>query len=960
MRNKRLVGFLTLFTSLFCIYYLSFTFISNRIQNKATIYATDENGNVCFAKKQQFLDDAWKKPVYKFFALSYTYEEVKEKELALGLDLQGGMHVTLEISPIDLIKSLAGNSKDEIFLEALSGASIKQKEQPNESFTKLFYKEYKALAPNSSLNSLFAIAANSTRIAYNATDKEILKTIDNEIESAIERSFDIIRARIDKFGTSQPNMQHLKGTNRIQIELPGVSNPERVRKMLQGVAQLKFWEVYALEDLVESLESIDQFLVAEQKTLDEVTSSSEQGKSENSPLFHLLKRSGGGLSYETKDVNTIQAILDRKDVKALLPRNLKWCWDAKSRINKNTGEELLTLYAIKQGNNGEAALEGDMVSDAQQVFDPNGQPVVNMQMNATGSRIWKKVTAASIGKQIAVALDDYIYSAPVVNTEIPNGSSQITGNFTIEEAQDLASILKAGSLPVPVKIVEEAIVGPTLGQESQQQGIMSMFIGLLVVIAFMMLYYAKGGVIANSGLLFNMLFIIGILAQLGAALTLPGIAGIVLTIGMSIDANVLIFERIREEIAAGSKIKQAVNVGYSKAFSSILDSNITTFLTGVILYLLGQGPIRGFATTLMLGIVCSFFSSVYITRYIITSILERKSNPNISFSFKWTTNLFTGINIDFIKNRFKAYIFSLAVIIIGFVCILKQEGLNLGVDFTGGRAFVVAFGKAIDPSQVRDTLIESFEGQSTEVKTYGSSDVLKITTSYLINDEDEEAEYRVKSTLIDAIQNSCNLQVVEVESDKISENSFAIISSSKVGSSMAKDIQSSAMRSILFSLLMIFIYIVLRFRKWQFGLAAVIALLHDMLVVFSAFGIARAFGVAFEIDQVFVASVLTIIGYSINDTVVIFDRVRELFKKPSLTLNQTVNASINETLSRTIITSFTTIIAVLVLFLFGGQVLRGFSYAMLVGVVFGTYSSIFIAMPLVADLSRGKAKDAKK
>lgn len=951
MRNKRLVGFLTLFTSLFCIYYLSFTFISNRIQNKATLYATDENGNVCFAKKQEYLDDAWNKPVYKFLGLSYTYEEVKEKEIALGLDLQGGMHVTLEVSPVDLIKNLAGNSQDESFLEALSAASIKQKQHPNESFTKLFYTEYKNLAPNSSLNPIFATAANSNRIAYNATDKEVLKAIDNEIEAAINRSFDIIRARIDKFGTSQPNIQHLTGTNRIQIELPGVNNPERVRKMLQGVAQLKFWEVYPLEELVDSLERINQFLVSEQEFLNNV-SSNDESKQKNSPLFYLLK--GNGLMYATKDVPTIQSILDRKEVKALLPNNLKWCWDAKSRINKNSGEELLTLYAIKQGRNGEAALEGDMVSDAQPVFDSNGQPAVSMQMNANGARAWKKVTAANIGKQIAVALDDYIYSAPVVNTEIPNGSSQISGNFTIEEAQDLASILKAGSLPVPVKIVEEAIVGPTLGQESQHQGIISMCIGLLVVIVFMMLYYAKGGAIANAGLLFNMLFIIGILAQLGAALTLPGIAGIVLTIGMSIDANVLIFERIREELASGSNIKQAVNVGYNKAFSSILDSNITTLLTGVILYFIGQGPIKGFATTLILGIICSFFSSVYITRYIISSIVERKNSPIISFSFAWTRNLFTGIHIDFIKNRFKAYAFSLLIIIIGAVCIFKQKGLNLGVDFTGGRAFVVAFGKAMEPSQLRDTLTESFEGQSTEVKTYGSSDVLKITTSYLINDEEEEAESKVKNIVIDTIERSCNLQVVEIASDKLSDNNFAIVSSSKVGSSMAKDIQSSALKAILFSLLMIFLYIFMRFRKWQFGLAAVIALIHDTLIVFSAFGIARAFGITFEIDQVFVASVLTIIGYSINDTVVIFDRVREFLQKPNLTLQQTVNASINETLSRTIITSFTTIIAVLVLFLFGGQVLKGFSYAMLVGVVFGTYSSIFIAMPLVSDLSSNK------
>lgn len=945
MKNKKLVGFITIFTSIFCIYYLSFTFISSNIQRKAAEFATDEHGNVDFSKKNQYLDSVWSTSVFKFLGFSYTYEEIKEKELALGLDLQGGMHVTLEISSIDLIKSLSGDNQDKNFLDALAIASLKQKQNAKSSFTKLFYEEFKVLAPGTQLKDIFSNASTKDKIPYESSDKDVLRIIDRETGEAIYRSLEIIRARIDKFGTSQPNIQHITGTNRIQIELPGVSNPERVRKMLQGVAQLKFWEVYDLDDLAKSIQAANDLLVAEQQIED-------SSKGEPTSVSELISLSKGGLAYALKDVPNIQIIIDRKDIKALFPQNLKWCWDAKPTKIGKSGEEVLRLYPIKTSKEGKAALEGDMVSDASLASDDQGRPSISMQMNTAGSRIWKKVTAQNIGKQIAVSLDDCVYSAPVVNTEIPNGNSQITGNFTLEEARDLASILKAGSLPVPVKIVEEAIVGPSLGEESQHQGVMSMAIGLLVVIFFMMVYYAKGGIVANAGLLFNMLFIVGILAQLGAALTLPGIAGIVLTIGMSIDANVLVFERIREELAAGVPLKHAISAGYSKASSSIIDSNITTLLTGVILYIFGQGPIKGFATTLILGIVCSFFSSVYITRYIITTILDKRPYSNITFSFAWSKNIFNNFNIDFIKNRVKAYIFSTLIIIIGFTCIFKQGGLNFGVDFTGGRAFIVAFGKAIDPSEVRDNLSHNFENQSTEVKTYGSTDVLKITTSYLINEDSEDSEEKVKRSLIGAIEKSCGVNYVDDISSKLSEDSFSIVSSSKVGSSIANDIKNSAMKSILFSLVMIFLYIVVRFRKWQFGLAAVLALLHDTLMVFSAFGIARAFGVSFEIDQVFVASVLTIIGYSINDTVVIFDRVRELLKTSKLNIKNVVNPAINETLSRTIITSATTIMAVLALFIFGGEVLRGFSFAMLIGVVFGTYSSIFIAMPLVADFSK--------
>ena len=652
MKNKRLVVFLTIIVSLLCFYYLSFTYMAAKVQKKATLHATDEHGHIDFAKKQAYLDAVWKQPVYKLLGVQYTYEEVKENELGLGLDLQGGMHITLEISPVELIKGFSGGNKDKAFLVALAQAQQQQPLQPQTSFTTLFYQAYQKQCPEGKLRDIFATAANRSRLSYESTDKEILKIIDQEIDRAIDRSFEIIRTRIDRFGTTQPNIQRLQGTGRIQIELPGVNNPERVRKLLQGVAQLQFWEVYEVPALGEALQAINDMLVAEKKALSPTKTPTsapvtqdiervEQSAHETgiqpedapamSPLFKLL-RGGYGLVYAVADTEVIKSILDRSDVKSCLPNDLQWLWDVKPHALQD-GTEVVSLYPIKQRRGGQAALEGDVIIDARQVFDDRGQPAVSMQMNSSGARAWKRVTANNIGRRIAITLDHHVYSAPVVNTEIPNGSSQITGKFTIEEAKDLANILNAGSLPAPVKIVEEAIIGPTLGKKAQAEGIASMLLGLGLVVLFMMLYYAKGGLIANIALLFNLLFILGTLAQLNAVLTLPGIAGIVLTIGMSIDANVLIFERIREELQAGALMKIAIDRGYQKAYSSIIDSNVTTLLTGVILYMLGQGPVRGFATTLMIGIISSFFSAVFITRVLMSWIVSRGQEDRLTFSF---------------------------------------------------------------------------------------------------------------------------------------------------------------------------------------------------------------------------------------------------------------------------------------------------------------------------------------
>lgn len=951
MRNKGFVVFLTLLISLLCVYYLSFTWVAVLVQQKASVHATDENGHIDFAKQQAYLDALWKKPVYNLLGLQYTYEKVKENELALGLDLQGGMHVTLEISPVELIQGLAGGSKDPTFLAALAQAQKQQLRQPQGSFTTLFYQAYQAQPNAGRLSDIFATAANRTRISYESTDKAVLQCLDEELDKAIDRSFEIIRARIDRFGTSQPNIQRLQGTGRIQIELPGVNNPERVRKLLQGVAQLRFWEVYEMPDLGAALQAIDKLLAAEQPATPQAPT--EEGTTvEDDAMSLLFKRLKGtyGLAYAVDDVATINSLLTRSDVKALLPNDLKWLWDVKPHKLQD-GTAVVNLYPIKQRRSGLAALEGDVITDARQVFDDRGRPAVSMQMNSQGARAWKRVTANNIDRRIAIALDDYVYSAPVVNTEIPNGSSQITGSFTIEEAKDLANILRAGSLPAPVKIVEEAIIGPTLGKKAQTQGIASMLIGLSLVVLFMALYYAKGGLIANLALLFNLLFILGILAQLNAVLTLPGIAGIVLTIGMSIDANVLIFERIREELQAGASMKVAIDRGYQKAYSSIIDANITTFLTGAILYFLGQGPVRGFATTLMIGIVSSFFTAVFITRVIMSWLVSQRRENRLTFSFAYSRNLLSHLNIDFLKLRRWAYAVSLGFMAIGLGLMAHQGGLNLGVDFTGGRSYVVAFDQPIEPSALKTQLAEHFNDQGTEVKTYGSNNVLKITTSYLMQEESSEADEKVQQALIKGMQELTGLTPAD-PTTAVQKGTFAIASAAKVGATIAGDIKAAARKAIFSSLVIIFFYILVRFRKWQFGLAAVIALFHDSLVVLAAFAMARAFGHTFEIDQVFIAAMLTIIGYSINDTVVVFDRVRERRRiQPSSNFLAMANRSINETMSRTLITSLTTLIAVVILFIFGGEVLRGFSFALLIGIVFGTYSSIFIATPLAIDLS---------
>lgn len=992
MRNKGGVIFITVVITLLCLYYLSFTFVSNNIQEDATVYATDEAGNVDFIKKQQYLDSVWRQPVYKLLGASFTYQEVKETELGLGLDLQGGMQVTLEIDPSDIIRGLAGRNLDDQVEEALKQADQVTRNEGG-TYTNNFVAAMQSIDPDRSMADIFATAANRGRFDFNTPDAEIIDEINREVEDAIDRSFNILRTRIDRFGTSQPNIQRLEGSGRIQIELPGVDNPERVRRLLQGVAKLEFWEVWDISEYAGQLQAVNNLLVAEQKAqresqkqtedlaselgaeeetqeqvegdstltdeLEQALQESDQDElgSQISPLISL-NRSQFGLSYALKDTAQINRIIQRDDVKALLPNNLSFAWSISA--TEDSAEGLLELIALRKGRNQEALLAGDVITDARQSFDQTSRPAITMAMNANGAKTWRRITGENLGRRVAIVLDNYVLTAPTVQTEISGGSSEITGDFEIEEARDLANLLKAGALPAPTRIVEDTIIGPTLGKEAQQQGIISIVAGLALVVIFMFIYYAKGGGVAILALGFNIFFILGILAQLNAALTLPGIAGMVLTIGMSIDANVLIFERIREELRKGVKLLTAIKLGYEKAYSSIIDANVTTLLTAIILYTLGQGPVKGFAITLIIGIICSFFSAVFITRVVIEWMSRKGEATKINFSFPWSSSLLTNPSFNFMGGRKKAYIGSGIFIAIGMVVILMQGGLNLGVDFTGGRSFVVGFPDAVPASEVKVALTEAFENAGVEAKTYGTNTNLKITTSYLIEDDTDEADLRVREALISGLANFTNLPYVEDGEKIMEEGGFSVLSSSKVGATIADDIKSASQQSIFFSLIAMFLYILLRFRTWQFGLGAVVAVFHDVLVVLSAFALAGVLGFSFEVDQVFIAAILTVVGYSINDTVIVFDRIRENLENTlSKNFEKIFNEAINETLSRTLITSVTTLLVVVILLVFGGEVLRGFSFSILVGILVGTYSSVFIASPLVVDLTSKSLEKAQ-
>ncbi|MCY4419216.1 MAG: protein translocase subunit SecDF [Cytophagales bacterium] len=1002
MKNKAGVIGLTVVISFLCAYYLSFSFLSKRVEDRAEIFSQRVDGSIDHRVRQAYLDSVWNEPVLDILGISFTYKELKETELNLGLDLRGGMHVSLEISPGPLLQELSGYSQDSSFRVALAQTQQRLGRGEKGYFLDIFEEAFHAHDPDKSLASVFAHIGNRNKINPSFSDVEVMEVLERELEQAIDRSFHILRARLDQFGTSQPNIQRLQGTQRIQVELPGVDNPERVRKLLQGVAKLEFWEVKALADIEPHLRSINDLLVrqdtshlaslsekkdekgqldkdedlsdlfSEEDSLatqdkdsptDSIAQEDEKDKEDVKPknvsdLLALLK-SNQALVYEVKDTLRINRLLGKKEVKALLPPDIRLLWAALP-TQSSSDLSLLELYPIHAPRGlHKPPLGGEVIRDARQALDEFARPSVSMQMNSKGARAWRNLTRDNIGKQIAVVLDDRVYSAPVVQSEIPNGSSQISGNFSIEEAKDLANILKSGALPVPVRIVEDVVIGPTLGKKAQRQGIISILCGLGMVVLFMILYYAKGGLIANVALAFNVFFILGILTQLNSSLTLAGIAGIVLTIGMSVDANVLIFERIREEMRQGVGLRKAIDLGYSKAYSSIIDGNATTFLTALVLYLLGQGPLKSFSITLMIGILCSLFSAIFITRLILFWLTKKSTTEEaVRLHYGWSKNFLIGKTFSFVDRRKKAYLFSATIILLGLVAFLHKGGLNLGVDFLGGRSYVVSFSTPIlSPSEIKTELSPLLEQKGVEVKTYGDPKTLKITTSYLIASADEHADKEVRDRLIKGLGEITGFSYTPRDSISSSgdEDHFWIASSSKVGPTIARDIKESSLRSLILSLVVVFLYILFRFRQWQFGLGAIIALFHDVFFALGIISLLHFFGIALEIDQIFVAAMLTLVGYSINDTVIIFDRIRESLQLRSYENKSTIfNTALNKTLSRTMITSATTLFVVVILLLFGGAALSSFSFTLLVGVLIGTYSSVFIAAPSILDFSNKK------
>lgn len=978
MQNKGIIKFAAIVLTLLSLYALSFTFVTNKVENDAKEYAKGD-----LSKEKRYLDSVSNLPVYPLF--NHTYQYVKQREIQLGLDLKGGMNVTMEIELSALVKSLANNPTDASFNQALGNAQTKLISS-RESLITLFVQEYEKIAPTGKLATFYSTKENADEIKITASNADVKSFLDKQATSAIERSFNILRTRIDKFGVTQPNIQLQEGSNRILVELPGVTDKERVRKLLSGSAKLEFYETYDNQEIFPLLQNINNILAAKQpKTEAKPTLSADSSKTDatkpallsakkdstskdsadvnalakSNPLFALLSPATSqgtngqqGLSFgptvgyaNLLDTAKINAIFAQPDIKNIIPANIKLLWGVKS-INPDT--KVFELYAIKPtGINGEPALAGDVISNAREDFDQRGNPEVVMVMKTDGSREWKRITAAAAGrpedendnKSIAIVLDNSVYTAPRVSGEIPNGISSISGNFTVDETKDLANVLKAGKLPAPAKIVGEYVVGPTLGKESIDKGLVSSIAGLLVVLIFMVAYYSRAGWVANVALLANLFFLIGVMSSVGAVWTLPGIAGLVLTIGMAVDANVLIYERIKEELALGKSFRLAVADGFSNAYSAIIDSNVTTLITGVILMVLGSGPILGFATTLVIGIVISMFTAIFISRLILDRSVDK--DKAISFSNPFTVNLFKDSNFDFVKGRRKFYIFSSIIIVAGLVSIFTR-GFSLGVDFQGGRTYVVDFQKEVSTLDVRNALKDAFENDAPEVKSYGNG--VRITTDYLINDNSQGIEEKVEGRLNDGL--------------KKLNTPYEIKDAQKVGPTVANDIKTSAIWAVLLAILAVFLYILVRFRKIEFGLAAIVALAHDVLVLLAIFSLLNGFvPFSLDIDQAFIAAVLTVMGYSINDTVVVFDRVREYLNEPKNkreALPTIINNALNSTLSRTVVTGMSTIFVLIILFIFGGEILRGFSFAMLIGVIFGTYSSLFVATPFVVEFIRKK------
>jgi SecD/SecF fusion protein len=1004
MQNKGAIRLFAILLALVSLYQLTFTYYARKVEKEALEYANIRGGSEASLEdlrrfEVRYLDSIAHESVYNFLWLrQYTYMECKSREINFGLDLKGGMNLILEVKVSDIVQALSNYNQDENFLRAIAIAEEREKTSVRD-FVALFGDAFDEVAPNGSLAAIFNTIELREKVQYNSSNEEVLRVLRTESRAAIDNAFNIISTRIDRFGVTQPTVQRLQKDGQVLIELPGITEPERVRNLLKGTASLEFWETYDNQDIFnylvqahEVIARMEQSRVAQAPVADEAeltviesdtvltVEEDELGllrdledqvvdttDSETTSLFTLLQpsgRSGGPVIgvAAARNMAQIDEWLSIEQVRAVLPRDLRLMWTVKAIPSADlqfwvpdagqTRESYFQLVAIRStSHDGRPPLEGDAITNASDRVSATGSFEIEMSMTSEGAKTWARLTKANVGKSIAIVLDGYVYSFPTVQNEIRGGQSSITGNFSPEEAKDLANILKSGKLPAPARIVEDTVVGPSLGQEAVDAGLNSFIWAFVVVLLYMLFYYGfRAGLVADFALISNMFFVMGVLAAFNAVLTLPGIAGIVLTIGMSVDANVLIYERIREELRGGKGLRLAISDGYKNAFSAIIDANVTTFLTGVILFMFGTGPIKGFATTLMIGIATSFFSAVFITRLVYERLLDSK--VDIKFGTKWTQNLFKNTKVLFLEKRNTFFILSglFFVIAIGS---LGVRGLKQGIDFTGGRTYVVRFADNVNASEIFSSVSDAFEGANSEVKTFGTANQIRIATNYLVFDTDDSADVLVEQSLFDGIQ-----PFLPEGTSKEAFLADYVMSSQKVGPTIATDIRNKAGLAVFFSLLVIFLYILLRFRTWQLGLGAIAAVIHDVVFVlgiFSLFYTIMPF--AMEIDQAFIAAILTVIGYSINDTVVVFDRIREyrtLYPKRSTM--EVFDLAINSTISRTINTSMTTLVVLLVIFIFGSEVIRGFVFALIVGVFVGTYSSIFIASPIAYKLMKQKEK----
>ena len=999
MQNKGLIRLFAILFGLVSLYQLSFSFFTSKVENEAKEYAKSrgnlDNGRELASLEKKYLDSVNNLEVINLGISQFTYNDIKDKEMNLGLDLKGGINAILQVSVKEVLISLSNDSKSLVFRKALKAADEAQKNN-TDNYLDLFFNEFEIAAGTSGIKlsdpEIFGTKALREKINFNKTNEEVKEELQLEINSSINTAFEVLRSRIDKFGVTQTNIQRIGNSGRIQIELPGAKDIDRVTKLVTSKAELQFWEVFSNAEVQNYLFSANA-VVAEmlkedkaeendeaektdeandiQSILNEVQDSTEvQDKSLFTYLTVNFAQSESQMSSlvaqaKVGDTAMVNKLLSDRKVISLRTndiKNVKFLWDYKANTTPD-GSEVIGLYAIKSNRNDVAPIQGDVITDAAQVFDQLNNPQVSMAMNGRGSKLWEKLTGDNVGGFVAVVLDDYVYTAPTVNQAIVGGRTEISGgSMTIEEAQDIATVLKAGKLPAAARIIQAEVVGPSLGQESIDQSTQSFMLAILLVLAWMIIYYGRAGVYANIALIVNILFLFGILASFNAVLTLPGIAGIILTIGMSVDANVIIFERIKEGIFKKKGLKQSVQEGFSVkgALSAIIDANITSLLTGVILYVFGTGPIKGFALTLIIGILTSLFTAVFITRLLIDGATDK--GKNLTFNTSLSKGWFQNINIQFLRKRKIAYVIS-GAIILGGIASIASIGLKQGVDFKGGRSYVVRFDNTVNASEVSESLKEVFE-TAPEVKTYGSDSQLKITTVYKIEEEGNDVDEEVQTALFTGLKNYLSEETT-YESfkpgfQKEGESTNSIMSYIKVEPTIADDIKTSAVYAVFGSLLIVSLYILLRFRKISFSLGAVIAVFHDVLIVLGIFSILYKFmPFDMEIGQSFIAAILTVVGYSLNDTVVIFDRIREFAGiHTKWAYSEVVDKALSSTLGRTINTSLTTLLVMLAIFTFGGDSIRGFMFALIIGVVVGTYSSLFVATPVMYDTS--KRKEASK